>query len=74
MRWSGIRRTRRRSCLEMKRVQGHSGFTFRCHDATNARERERERQSEKYQTVLISKDKNSKLHMHANAWTCDMQI
>ena len=44
MRWSGIRRTRRRSCLEMKRVQGHSGFTFRCHDAINVRKRERERE------------------------------
>ena len=47
MRWSGIRRTRRRSCLEMKRVQGHSGFTFRCHDATNVRNRERERERER---------------------------
>ena len=47
----------------MKRVQGHSGFTFRCHDAINVRKRERrrERQSEKHQTILISKDKNSKV-------------
>ena len=30
------------------------------------RERERERQLEKYQTYLISKDKNSKVRMHEN--------
>ena len=50
----------------MKRVSGQNGFTFRCHDATNVRKRERgrERQSEKPQTNLISKDKNSKVCMH----------
>ena len=52
-----------------ERVPGWSGFTFRCHDATNVRKRERgiERQSEKEQTVLISKDKNMKVRMHENA-------
>ena len=31
------------------------------------RKRERERQSEKNQTILISKDKNSKVRVHENA-------
>jgi len=32
----------------IKRVLGWNGFTFRCYDATNVRERERERESEKH--------------------------
>ena len=31
----------------MKRVSRWSGFTFRCHDATNVRKRERERERER---------------------------
>ena len=31
----------------MKRVSGRNGFTFRCHDATNVRNRERERGRER---------------------------
>ena len=44
MRRCGVRMRRRRRCSRMKRVQGHSGFTFRCHDAINVRKRERERE------------------------------
>ena len=59
----------------MKRVIGRSRLTFRCHNATNIRnrergrerERERERQSETYKVVLISNDKNRKVRMHENA-------
>ena len=61
----------------MKRVIGRSRLTFRCHNATNIRnrergrererERERERQSETYKVVLISNDKNKKVRMHENA-------
>ena len=69
MRWSGVRRRRRSRCPKTKRVPGQNGFTFKCHDATNVRkrERERERQSKKHQTILISKDKNSKVRVHENA-------
>ena len=75
VRWSGVRRRRRRRCPKTKRVPRQNGFMFRCHDATNMkerekeRERERERQLEKYQTYLISKDKNSKVRMHEHV-TC----
>ena len=37
----------------MKRVLGWSGFSFKCHDATNQnkeREREKERHAKKHQT------------------------
>ena len=47
MRWSGVRKRRRRRCPRTKRVPGQSGFTFRCHDATNVRKRERERGRER---------------------------
>ena len=47
MRGSGVRRRRRRRCLETKRVSGRNGFTFRCHDATNVRNREREGERER---------------------------
>ena len=46
VRWSGVRRRRRRRCHGMKRVSGWNGFTFRCHDATNVRNRERGRERE----------------------------
>jgi len=42
MRWNGVRRRRRRKCPRTKRVLGLNGFIFRCHDATNVKERERE--------------------------------
>ena len=46
MRWSGVRwRRRRRRCLGMKRVLGWNGFTFRCHDTINVRNRERGRET-----------------------------
>ena len=58
-RGSGVRRNKGRRCPKMKRVSGQSGFTLRCHDATNIRRRERkkkrERQSEKSQTVDITR-------------------
>ena len=55
MRWGRISRGRRRRCLEMKRVPGRSGLTFKCHRATNRKkEKEREKHAEKYQTQLIS--------------------
>ena len=70
---SGVKWRRRRKCPRTKKVLGRSRLTFRCHNATNVRnkekgrERERERQSEKYQAVLISNDKNRKVRMHENA-------
>ena len=47
MRWSGVRRRRRRRCPGMKRVLGWNGFTFGCHDATNVRNRERKGERER---------------------------
>ena len=36
----------------IKRVPGWNGFTFRCYDATNVRERERERERERIRKAL----------------------
>ena len=46
VRGSGVKKRRRRRCPETKRVPGQNGFTFRCHDATNVRNKEKERERE----------------------------
>ena len=44
---SGVRWRRRRKCPGTKRVLGRSRLTFRCHNATNVREREKGRERER---------------------------
>ena len=46
VRESGVRRRRKRRSPGTKRVSGWNGFTFRCHDATNVRNREGEGERE----------------------------
>ena len=46
LRGSRVKWRRRRRCLETKRVPGRNGFTFRCHDTTNVRNKERGRERE----------------------------
>ena len=51
MRGSRVRWRRRRRCPRTKRVLRRSRFTFRCHDATNARGREKEKERETIKKV-----------------------
>ena len=52
MRGSGVKKRRRRRCPETKRVPGQNGFTFRCHDATNVRNKEKERERERERETI----------------------
>ena len=54
MRGSGFRWRRIRRCQRTKRVLGWNRFTFRCHDATNVKERERKKERETIRRVPSS--------------------
>ena len=56
----------------MKKVPRWNGFTFRCHDATNVRNREREREREREfrestNKIQYNKYRNLEVRMHENA-------
>ena len=55
MRGSGVKRRRRRRCLETKRVLGWGRLTLRYYDATNVRRREREKERETIRKVPNNK-------------------
>jgi len=67
VRWSRNRGGGRRRCLGTKRVPRWSGFSFRCHRATNERKRERKRQTEKHQTVQYKNIKKRRYVCMKNA-------
>ena len=71
--WDGVgSEGEEEDALEQRRFQDGVDLRLGAIEQTNARKRER--QSEKHQQDNISKYKELKVHMHENAWTCDMQI